>query len=364
MLHAVIMAGGSGTRFWPASRNVKPKQLLCLTGERSMIQATVDRLGDLVAPDRQRVITNQVLCDPIAEQLPQIPRENIVGEPCKRDTAPCVGLAAALVAAVDPEGTMVVMPSDHVIADHTQFQHAISVAEALIDEDPTRIVTFGIRPSYPAESFGYIEAGTRVDSSANDPKDPLAVSSVKQFREKPNSETAKSYVAAGTFFWNSGIFVWRATTILDALAKYEPEMHERLAKIAGAIGKPQFDATFRAEFAAIVGKSIDYAVMEKYPNVVVIEAPYDWDDVGSWQSLARLHAPDEHGNTVVGNHVGIETRGSIIHSQPGHVIATIDIEDLIIVQTPDATLVAPKHAEERVREVVAALQAKRMTDWL
>ncbi len=329
-----------------------------------MIQATLDRLGDLVPPQRQRVITAQTLCDPIAEQLPDLPKQNIVGEPCKRDTAPCIGLAAALVAADDPDATMVVMPSDHVIKDHAEFRRAISIAEALIDEDPTRIVTFGIRPSYPAESFGYIQAGDAIKSKANDPKQPLSVSGVQQFREKPNLETAKAYVQAGTFFWNSGIFVWRAKTILDALAQYEPAMHAHLDKIGNAIGTPNFDATFQSEFAAIVGKSIDYAVMEKYPNVVVIEAPYDWDDVGSWQSLARLHAPDADGNTVVGNHIGIDTRGTIVHSQSGHMVVTIDVQDMIIVQTPDATLVAPKHAEERVREAVAALQSKQMNQWL
>ncbi len=329
-----------------------------------MIQATVDRLGDLIPPSRQRIITNEILCDAIATQLPELPRVNIVGEPCKRDTAPCVGLAAALVAADDPDGTMVVMPSDHVIADHDKFQHAIATANALIDEDPTRIVTFGIRPSYPAESFGYIEAGAAVESAANDPKNPLSVSAVKQFREKPNRETAEAYVAAGTFFWNSGIFVWRAKTILDALAKYEPAMHAHIAKIGESIGTAGFEKTFHSEFAAIVGKSIDYAVMENYPNVVVIEAPYSWDDVGSWQSLARLHAPDANGNTVVGSHIGIDTRGTIVHAQPGHTVVTIDVEDLIIVQTADATLVAPKHAEERVREAVAALEANKMTELL
>ncbi len=358
MLHAVIMAGGSGTRFWPASRTQRPKQLLALAGERTMIQSTVDRLGDLVPPERQMVITNRVLVDAIASQLPALPAENVVGEPSKRDTAPCVGLAAAMVHRVDPEGTMVVMPSDHVIKDESAFQNAIAAGQALIDEDPTRIVTFGIRPTYAAESFGYIQRGDGISATGT------AAFSVEKFREKPNRKTAEEYLAAGTFYWNSGIFLWRASTILDALAKNESDMHAHIANIADAMGSDQFAETLETEFTAIKGKSIDYAVMEDYPNVVVIEAPFPWDDVGSWQALSRLHPHDEAGNTVVGSHIGIDTRGCIVHGDSSHAIVTIDVEDLIIVHTDDATLVAPKHAEERVREAVAALKERNRDDVL
>ncbi len=358
MLHAVVMAGGSGTRFWPASRKMLPKQLLSLSSERSMLQATMDRLGNLVPAERQLVVTNRLLKDAVQNQLPNLPEQNIVGEPCKRDTAPCVGLAAAMIARIDPEGTMVVMPSDHVIADHESFQEAITAGSQLIDGDPTRIVTFGIRPSYPAESFGYIQRADQIESL------DIAAYRVEQFREKPDRETAKSYVDAGTYYWNSGIFLWRASTILDALKKNVPEMHAHLSRIAAAMDTDDFNDILEKEFTAIDGTSIDYAVMENYPNVVTIEAPFPWDDVGSWQALTRLHEPDAQGNTVVGSHLGIETGGTIIHAQPGHTIVTIDVEDLIIVQTDDATLVAPKHAEERVREVVKELEARNRSDLL
>lgn len=358
MLHAVVMAGGSGTRFWPASRKMLPKQLLSLSSERSMLQATMDRLENLVPAERQLVVTNRLLKDAVQEQLPKLPEQNIVGEPCKRDTAPCVGLAAAMIARIDPEGTMVVMPSDHVIADHERFQEAITAGSQLIDGDPTRIVTFGIRPSYPAESFGYIQRADQIESL------DIAAYRVEQFREKPDRETAKSYVDAGTYYWNSGIFLWRASTILDALKKNVPEMHVHLSRIAAAMDTDDFTDILEKEFTAIDGTSIDYAVMENYPNVVTIEAPFPWDDVGSWQALTRLHEPDAQGNTVVGSHLGIETGGTIIHAQPGHTIVTIDVEDLIIVQTDDATLVAPKHAEERVREVVKELEARNRSDLL
>ena len=358
MLHAVIMAGGSGTRFWPASRKLLPKQLLALAGSRTMIQSTTDRLGSLVSGERQMIITNNILVDAIRDQLPELPADNVVGEPCKRDTAPCVGLAAAMIAKKDPDGTMVVMPSDHVIDDHGPFQQAILAGEKLIDEDPSRIVTFGIKPSYPAESFGYVERKDTITAEG------VSAFRVAQFREKPDRATAETYLESGNFYWNSGIFVWRASTILDALAKHEPEMHGHLSAIADSMGDSDFEQTLETEFTAIKGTSIDYAVLERYDNVVVIEAPFAWDDVGSWQALSRLHPQDTAGNTVVGSHVGIDTKGTIIYGSDDHAIVTIDVEDLIVVHTPDATLVAPKSAEERVREAVKALEEQKMTDKL
>lgn len=362
MLHAVIMAGGSGTRFWPASRRLVPKQLLTLSGDRSMIQATSDRLLGLVPGERQLIVTNEVLVEPISKQLPELPIENLVGEPAKRDTAPCIGLSAFLVSNEDPDAIMAVMPSDHVIGTDEQFCAAIASAEQMVKDDMSRIVTFGIKPSYPAESFGYIQRGESLHPAAGEPT--INSFTVKEFREKPDQETAKRYLETGEYYWNSGIFVWSARTILDALKANQPEMFHHLQVISKAIGTPEYQETLTREFSAISGTSIDYAVMENYPNVAVIEAPFSWDDVGSWQSLGRLHSPDAHGNTVVGHHVGIDTSGSIIFSDPDHTIVTIDIEDMIVVQTKDATLVAPKSAEERVREAVKRLQDLGQTDRL
>lgn len=358
MLHAVIMAGGSGTRFWPASRQDCPKQLLKLAGDRTMIQSTVDRLGDLLPPQQCLIITNERLVAAIHQQLPELPQENIVGEPCKRDTAPCVGLAAALVSQSDAEATMLVMPSDHVITNAAAFCDAVSAGQKLIDEDPTRIVTFGIRPTYPAESFGYIQRDQPIEAVGG------SAYSVQQFREKPDRATAEQYLKSGSYYWNSGIFLWRAGLITDALAKHEPAMHGHLQTIAEAASQDDYADVLTREFTAIEGTSIDYAVMERHKNVVVIEAPFPWDDVGSWQSLSRLHEPDAKGNTVVGDHILIDTKGTIIHSQPGHTIATIDVNDLIVVQTPTATLVASKDAEERVREVVAELKTRNLDELL
>lgn len=360
MLHAIIMAGGSGTRFWPTSRNASPKQLLDLAGGRTMIQATVDRLGELASPERTLVVTNRRLIDPISQQLPDLPAESLIGEPCKRDTAPCIGLAAALVSRNDPEAVMVVMPADHVIQPTEQFQGAIQHAVEMVDQEPTRIVTFGISPSYPAESFGYIERGEDVEVANDAP----ATYQVIRFREKPSAATAKEYLSAGNFYWNSGIFVWKAATIIEALGKYEPEMMAHLNTIANAAGTADFEEVLDREFSAIKGKSIDYAVMEHYEHVVVVEAPFQWDDVGSWQSLARLRDADENGNTIVGKHLGISTTNSIVRGGKDHLIVTIGLEDCIVVHTPDATLVARKDQEEAVREVVKQLEQRGWQDYL
>ena len=363
MLQAVIMAGGTGTRFWPLSRTARPKQLLDLTGGRTMIQATVDRLGDLASADRTWVITNRSLVVPIADQLQQLDARRIIGEPCKRDTAPAIGLAALLVLAEDPEATMAVMPADHLIEPAEGFQKAIAQAAAIVDERPETLVTFGIKPTYPAESFGYVERG-EVRSQTSEIGGQASVYHVQRFREKPARSVAEEYLASGSFYWNSGIFVWKARTILDALAKYEPAICDHLEVIQNHFGKAEFAEVFDREFTAIRGKSIDFAVMEHYQQVVVIEAPFTWDDVGSWQALARSVGADQAGNAIIGKHLGIRTSDSIVRTTTDHLVVTLGVKDTIVVHTPDATLVADKHQEEAIREVVKALEQQGWSEYL
>lgn len=358
MLHAVIMAGGAGTRFWPESRAARPKQLLNLAGERTMLQATLDRLGGLVPPDRTMVVTAARLTEAVREQLPELPASAIVGEPCKRDTAPCIGLAAMLLLRGDPEATMIVMPSDHVIEPIKEFQRGLAAAAELVDAVPRRIATFGIAPTYPAESFGYIERGEVI------PCPGQRAYQVRRFREKPSADVAREFLAAGNFLWNSGIFVWKARTILDELQRHQPEMAARLSAIASAWRTPEFETVFPREFAAIRGVSIDYAVMENAPEVVVVEAAFRWDDVGSWQSIARLNPADEQGNTIQGRHLGIGTTGSIVRSEPNHLIVTLGLEDCIVVHTRDATLVARKRDEESIRQVVKQIEERGWSEFL
>lgn len=358
MIYATIMAGGAGTRFWPASRKLTPKQLLNLAGERSMIQSTVDRLGEMCPAKNVLVVTNEVLVDAIREQLPDVPAESIIGEPAKRDTAPCVGLAAAWVMAMDPEAIMAVMPADHVISPDDVFQKSMQHAAKLVEEDESRIVTFGIKPSYPAEVFGYVERSDEIADAT------FPTFDVARFREKPDAQTAAEFLKAGTFYWNSGIFVWKAKTIFNALEKFEPEMAAHLSAIKASIGTDSFAETLQKEFTAIKGTSIDYAVMERYDNVKVVEAPFQWDDLGNWTALPRQLGVDDEGNTIDAKHLGIRTSNSIVRSDDDHLIVTVGMEDCIVVRTPDATLIANRKDEAAVKEVVKRLEESGWNEYL
>jgi mannose-1-phosphate guanylyltransferase len=360
MLHAVIMAGGTGTRFWPASRNDAPKQLLRLVGEQTMLWQTVDRLGELVPNDRRLIVTNKRLVDSVRKQLPELPAGAVVGEPCKRDTAPCVGLAALLVSQSDPEATMVVMPADHVIRPAKAFQDAVRQAVALAEASPGRIVTFGIKPTYAAEIFGYIHRGEPLREG----QAPAPAYRVLKFQEKPDAATAKKYLDSGEYYWNSGIFVWRAKTILDALQQRQPEMLGHLETIVKHWDSSDRANVFERAFAAIKPISIDYAVMEHAKDVAVVEAPFEWDDLGGWQSLARLVGMDENRNTVVGKHLGLETSGAIVRTDDDHLVVTLGLKDVIVVHTPNATLVADKHSEEQIRHVVKKLEELGWSEFL
>jgi mannose-1-phosphate guanylyltransferase len=359
-LYSVIMAGGSGTRFWPESRAQRPKQLLQLVGKRSMLQSTVDRLAGLIPAEQVLIVTNARLAKAVAEQLPELPTGAVLGEPCKRDTAPCIGLAAFEVLRHDPDAIMAVMPSDHVISTDSAFVEALRFATSLVEQSPERIVTFGIRPSYAAESFGYIERGAPLATAAGQPQ----AFAVRQFREKPKAEIARQYVETGAYYWNAGIFVFRAATILDALSRYEPELYAHLERIAAARDGADYAATLEREFSAIRGISIDYAVMERAADVVVVEAGFQWDDVGSWQSIGRLNVPDKSGNTIIGKHLGLDTHDSIVRTSDEHLVVTLGVKDCIVVHTPDATLVANRHDEESIRKLVKLIEENNWQEYL
>jgi mannose-1-phosphate guanylyltransferase len=351
MFHAMIMAGGGGTRFWPRSRNARPKQFLSFAGDRTLLQSTADRIGAVIPPERTWVLTGAAYTAESAQQLPDVPKDHVVGEPCRRDTAPCVGLGAALVARKDPDATMIVMPADHLIEPQAEFHRAVLAAEQFANEFPDALFTFGIPPTFPSTGYGYIHRGEPAGE-----RNGVKLSRVREFKEKPTAEVAQQFVASGNYEWNSGIFVWKAKTILGQLKASRPDIHDACVRIAAAWDAPGRDEVFRKEYEAIKGTSIDYAVMEKAPVRMVLRAPYHWDDVGSWLALERHNPQDAGGNTVQGRHLGIETKGCVIAAEPGHLIATLGVSDLVIIQVGDATLVARKQDEGRVKEIVDKLK--------
>ncbi|MEZ6139517.1 MAG: mannose-1-phosphate guanylyltransferase [Zavarzinella sp.] len=354
MLHAMIMAGGGGTRFWPKSRVALPKQFLCFRGEQSLLQSTVERIEAAIAPEHTWVITSQLHAALTAQQLPALPPTNIVGEPMGRDTTACIGLGAALIQRTDPDATIVVMPADHQIEPVREFQRAVQAAANLADEHPQALFTFGIKPSFPSTGYGYIHRGAAMPASGGIP-----VYQVQRFREKPPLEQAQQYIASGEFYWNSGIFIWKANTILAQLQARKPAIYDAVQRIADAWHTDSIDEVFAREYLNCEKVSIDFSVMEHAPEVVVLEAPYTWDDVGSWLALERCNPQDANGNTVQANHLGINTHNCVVVGDAENLIATIGIHDLLIIQSGNAFLVAHRNDEGKVKEVVETLKTRQ-----
>jgi mannose-1-phosphate guanylyltransferase len=359
MLHAVIMAGGSGTRFWPWSRQHRPKHLLQLAGSESLLQQTYARIALLLPPERILVVTAADHVAACREQLPQLADRSIVAEPCRRDTAACIGLGAEIVCHRDAGGVMAVMPADHRIRAGDEFRRLVAAAAELVDAQPARLVTFGIRPTRPATGYGYIHRGAPLAAPPG-----LRSFRVQAFREKPGLELAEQFVESGEYYWNSGIFVWRARTILDELRASKPALVDALERIGRALGTPAQQDVLAAEFPALERISIDYAVMERASDVAVIEATFDWDDVGSWQAIDRLHPHTAGDNTVLGTHCGLDTHECIVVTEPGHLVATLGVDHLVIVQSGNVTFVADKRDEESVKKLVDQLRRQGMEVYL
>ena len=352
MLHAMIMAGGGGTRFWPRSRAARPKQFLTFSGDRTLLQETFDRAEAQIPGDRTWVLTAAAHADQARFQLPSVPGNQVVGEPFGRDTAACIALGAALIAAVDPDATMAVMPADHVIEPAAEFQRAIHAAAQFADDFPEALLTFGVRPSYPATGYGYVHAGEAVGT-----RQGVRAARVQAFKEKPDSATAERFVQSGDYFWNAGIFVWKVRAILAELERNCPTIAAATGRIAAAWNRPERDAVFAREYESLDKISIDFAVMEKAKNVLVVETPYQWDDVGSWLALERRNPQDADGNTVQGLHAGIRTKNCVVAGDEGKLIGTIGVDNLLIIQSGDCTLVARRDDEAAVKQLVDRIQA-------
>lgn len=345
---AVIMAGGRGERFWPKSRNTKPKQFLSLTSDgETMIQKTVNRLKGLVEPEDVFIVTNESYSELVKEQITDIPAENILLEPAARNTAPCIGLAAAVIRKKYGDAVMMVLPSDHLIKFNQMFLDMLKSA-AFVAEEGTGLVTIGITPTYPETGYGYINFETKGNARPG-------VYNVKRFVEKPNIELAKEYFNSGEYLWNSGMFVWKASSILANLDKYLPDMTEGLNNIADCFGAESFNSALNDIFPTFRSESIDFGVMEKASEVYTIPGNFGWDDVGNWLALERINRTNEYGNMVQGDAITIDTRNTSVCGNK-KLIALVGVEDLVVVDTDDALLICAKDSTQKVKKVIENLK--------
>jgi mannose-1-phosphate guanylyltransferase len=347
-MYALILAGGSGTRLWPHSRSSHPKQFLRIGGERTMLQETVARTLPIIPLDRVYVATGPAYAGLVMEQLPDVPRENILIEPSGRGTAPCIGLAALHLRRRDPQAVMAVLSADHRIENSDGFCEVLAVGSAMARQG--LLMTIGIPPAGPSTGYGYIQRGDELDGTGAYP-----TFRVKAFVEKPDATRARAYLASGNYYWNAGMFVWRADRILEELALHRPALAQALALIDQAIGTPAQQQTLEQVWPQVENVAIDIAVMEQTRHAAVIPADLGWSDVGDWASLAETLHKDANGNAVVGTYVGVDTSNSVIYGN-GRVVATIGIQDLVIVDTHDVLLICPRSRAQDVKEMIVKVR--------
>ena len=358
-LYAVIMAGGVGSRLWPRSRWATPKQFLDLIGSRTMLQETVDRIRPLIPLDRVLVVVSEEHADTVRTQVGGLPAENIILEPGPRGTAPCIGLAATVCQERDPEATMAVCPADHVIVDAAGFRQAIAAAAHVAQDD--YLVTLGITPDQPHVGYGYIQRGASLGEVLGTP-----AFQVKRFTEKPDAATAQRFVDSQEYYWNGGIFIWRAATILASVKDLLPRLHAELQLVARAWHSPDRMDVLRAAWDRVPRTTIDYGIMEKATRVAVVPVDMGWDDVGNWATLSAMVEGDEQGNTVHGggHPLLLDTADTYVYTTAGRLVATVGLEGFVVVDTPDALLICPKDRAQDVRDAVERLKEDRLQEYL
>ena len=350
-IYALIMAGGIGTRLWPHSQVRRPKQFLRLTGELTMLQEAQRRLQPLIGPDRVLVATNQEYRKLAEEQLPDVPAHNILGEPEGKGTAAAIGLAAVHLRRRDPDAMMVVVTADHVIQRPDIFRQALCAAAAVAERD--WLVTLGIQPAYPETGYGYIQRGAALEAAHN-----FEIYEVARFAEKPDRTTAEDFVRSGDYAWNSGMFVWKVERILAEIERLMPDLYTGLTAIEGSLGSANAPEVLARVWPRLANQTIDYGIMEQARHVAVVPVEIGWNDIGSWAALYDVLDHDDDANAVVGQHVSIDTRNSLIFS-PDRIIATIGVEDLVVVDTDEVVLICPRSRAQEVKQLAAMMHARR-----
>jgi mannose-1-phosphate guanylyltransferase len=361
----VILAGGSGTRFWPRSRRARAKQVLALQGERTMIQQTLARLQPLASPADVWVITNHWLREVIVEQLPEIPAAQVLSEPCARNTAPACALAAFLLERSDPDAVLGVFPSDHVVSEGKRFAEVLAAGIKLAAAGEN-IVVLGVKPTRPETGYGYVEQGAAIEGDA-----AVSVHRVRRFREKPDPATAERFLLAGNFVWNGGIFLWSARTLAAAVREHVPDMAPILETIAAAYGTPEFEAVFSEEYPKCENISVDYAILERRSakgearsNIYCLPADFGWSDLGSWASLHEHLGEAESDNVMDGETTGlfaIQSGGNYVYA-PGKTVALLGVDGLVVVETDDALLITTRARSQDVSKLVRAIHESGRED--
>ena len=347
-IYALILAGGSGERFWPLSRRNRPKQLLRFVSQRTLLEETVARLEGFVPTERILILTNIEQEKGVRDLLEGFPKQNIIAEPAKRDTAAAVALGAGWVAARDHSATMLALPADHVIADRAAFQETMKTAAAAAEETGA-LITIGIKPTWACPGFGYIEQGEPVRLRSDG---KIGVHRVVRFREKPNVDLAESFLRKGNFRWNAGMFVWSVPTVLSEFNRHAPELADFISQVRSP---KDLDKILHERFAKLPRISFDYAIMEKTEHVLVVEASFDWDDVGSWQAVAHYFKKDEHGNAANGALTALDSSDNIVFNDGETTIALLGVHNLIVVRTGDAILICHRHQAEKIKNLVGKL---------
>jgi mannose-1-phosphate guanylyltransferase len=347
--YGLILAGGRGTRFWPRSRRSHSKQVLRFIGDRSLIQQTVDRLSPVIPPERLWILTNDHLRAEIVRQLPEVPKSQILAEPAQRNTAPAIGLAAHILESIDPNAVMGVFPSDHVIAKPARYLRFVRAALRAATDG--KIVVLGIQARWPETGYGYVEFPKNVQAGS------LAPVAVRRFREKPDLKTARRYVKAGNFYWNAGMFFWKTSVLLGALREYLPRTATLLASLP-EFSNRRFHSKLKEAFPNCENISIDYAVLEKSPHVAGFATDdFGWNDVGSWNAVYELLARDENGNVFRGEALARSSSGNYVDAE-GKLIALLGVKDLVVVDTPDALLIADRSRAQEVGDIVKELEKR------
>lgn len=359
--YAIIMAGGVGARFWPYGTSRLPKQFLPIADSNdTMLQLTVKRLKDIVPTDRIFVITNKQYINLVKKQLPKIPKENIIGEPVGRNTAPCIGLASTILKQFDEQAKMFVLPADHIIENVDEFTRVVNSGLKFIEKQDA-IVTLGIVPTHPETGYGYIQFIE--DAYYGEDDNETAIFKVKTFAEKPSLDVAKVFLESGDFLWNSGMFIFRADVILAQMQKFLPDLYHSLEKIEKSIHTAKYQKVLEQVFGEIKGISVDYGIMEKAKNVYVIKADFTWSDLGSWDEVFRLRTKDKNNNAIIGDTFVKDSHNNLIMSSKGFV-GVIGADDLIIINTKDGLLVCKKGRSQEVKEIVDYLKRKGMSDYI